>query len=74
MKKLIVLILVLMLILALAVPASAVTPPLRIQELPKIPDISDNIRIDTKPAVDKWFVEHPIRIDWRQLKWQSLLR
>lgn len=63
MRKTILLIFALTLILAIPVQASAVTPPLRIPSI-NIPDISGSIKFDTKPAVDAWFDEHPVKIDW----------
>lgn len=63
MRKTLILIFILPLILAIPIQASAVTPPLRIPSI-KIPDISGSVKIDTKPAVDAWFEEHTVKIDW----------
>lgn len=65
-----------LLIFVFPVPASACTPPLRVPDMPEIPDISDNVQVDTKPAVDAWFEAHPIRFDWSMIKidWSKYLK
>lgn len=71
MRKFIALILAILIVMSMAISASAVTPPLRVPSI-KIPDISGSVKIDTKPAVDAWFDEHPIRIDWMKFDFSKI--
>lgn len=71
MRKFIALILAVLIVMSMAVSAYAVTPPLRVPSI-KIPDISGSVQIDTKPAVDAWFDQHPIRIDWTKFNFSMI--
>ena len=65
MKKILALILAVLLIASMAVPAYAVTPKYEFPDLPEIPDISDDIKIEIDipdSFWDKWFQEHPIKL------------
>ena len=73
MRKFIALILAILIVMSMAISASAVTPPLRVPSI-KIPDISGSVKIDTTPAVDAWFDEHPIRIDWTRFDFSRWFR
>lgn len=76
MKKILTLILAVLLIMAMAVPAYAVTPSFKIPDMPEIPDISDDIKIEIDipdSFWDKWFAEHPIKIPMFKLPSEDLL-
>lgn len=71
MRKFIAFILAVLIVMSMAVSAYAVTPPLRVPSI-KIPDISSSVQIDTKPAVDAWFDQHPIKIDWTKFDFSMI--
>lgn len=67
MKKVFAILLALMLVAPMAVPAYAVTPALKVPNLPEIPDITDsvweNVTIHLPDNLwDDWFAKHPIII------------
>ena len=67
MRKTLILIFALTLILAIPVQASAVTPPLRVPDMPDIPEI----KVEVKLSDDFWenhFKNNPIKIDYSKLK------
>lgn len=61
MKKIIAILLALMLIASMAVPAFAVTPPLQAPDMPEIPDISDDVKVDIPDDYwEEYFEKNPI--------------
>ena len=61
MKKFFVFISTLALVLSMSVTAFAVTPPLQAPDMPEIPDISDDVKVDIPDEYwDQYFDEHPI--------------
>lgn len=65
-KKIICILLTLSLIQFFAVPACAVTPVLKIPDMPQISGIQLNVKLDKmvyESAVEKWLEEHLIRIN-----------
>lgn len=61
MKKIFAILLVVMLIASMAVPVFAVTPPLEAPDLPEIPDISDDVKIELPNNFwNNWFKNHPL--------------
>lgn len=76
MKKFVIFALTLTLIASMAIPAYAITPPLKVPSI-TIPDISgsvkDNISEEIKDSETadsfwgNWFKEHPIKIDWSKI-------
>lgn len=53
-----------LLIFVFPVPASAVTPPLGVPDIPEIPDISDDVHVEIPDEVFKDYLEeHPIVIE-----------
>ena len=68
MKRLFAILLAVMLIAPMTVSANAVTPKLDL-DLPEIPDISGNVKVEIPNTVwDNWFKEHPIKIDFSKIK------
>ena len=70
MKKIIATALALTMTACMMVPAFAVTPKLNI-DMPEISKIQIEPNIDEKVyenAVDNWFKQHPIVIDWSKFK------
>jgi hypothetical protein len=66
MRKTLILIFALTLILAIPVQASAVTPPLRVPDMPEIPEI----KVEVKLSDDYWnnyFRSNPFKIDWSKI-------
>lgn len=60
MKRIISFILLMILLLSLAIPAYAVTPPLKTPSI-SIPDISDDIKVELPNNFwDNWFKNHPL--------------
>lgn len=75
MKKILAILLAVLLIMAMAVPAYAVTPKYEFPDLPEIPDISDDIKIEIDipdSFWDKWFQEHPIKLPTFKLPSEEL--
>lgn len=71
MKKIIAILLVVLLILSMAVPAYAVTPALKIPDMPEISNIKIEAKMDDqayKNAVRAWFAEHPIKFVFFKIK------
>lgn len=70
MKKIIATALALTMTACMAVPAFAVTPKLNI-DMPEISNIKIEPNLDEtvyENAVDNWFKQHPIVIDWSKIK------
>lgn len=75
MKKFVIFALTLTLIASMAIPAYAVTPPLKVPSI-TIPDISGNVKDNITEEIeesettgsfwDNWFKEHPIKVN---IKW-----
>ena len=78
MKKLISIVLALMLIMSMTVTASAVTPTLKIPNVHQISNIKFDVKLDetTENAIEnhvnKWFVEHPIKIDFSKINFKGI--
>ena len=51
MKKILAILLAVLLIVSMAIPAAAVTPKLQIPDVPKIPDISDDVRLNLPDGI-----------------------
>ena len=71
MKKLIIFAITIALVLSISIPAFAATPKLSIPKIPSTPNISTTVQENVKNegAVpqsfwDKYFAEHPIKINW----------
>jgi len=63
MKKILIIALTLMVIITTAIPAYAVTPPMRVPDMPEIPAIEPDFSYINFDAIfEKWFEDHPIRI------------
>ena len=79
MKKLIYIVLALMLVMYMTVTAYAATPTFKIPSVPQISNIKFDVKLDeaTENAienhVDKWFVEHPIKIDFSKINFKGIL-
>lgn len=72
MKKIIILVITVVLVLSMAVTAYAVTPTMKIPNMPVIPDITDDVEVEISECFwDKWFREHPIKIDWSTINWNN---
>lgn len=72
MKKIIILVITIALAMSMAVTAYAVTPAMKIPSLPVIPNISDDVEVELSESFwDKWFREHPIKIDWSAINWNN---
>lgn len=67
MRKILALIFTLTLILAIPVQASAVTPPLRVPDLPKIPEIKVEVKLPDN-YWDNYFRNNPIKVDYSKVK------
>lgn len=68
MKKIICTMLALLLIIGtMTVPAHAVTPALKIPDLPKVPEIKVEVELP-KSFWDNWFDEHPLNLDFSKIK------
>lgn len=59
MKKILLFLLALLLILSMAIPAFAVTPKLKVPNMPKIPTIKVEVKLPEN-FWDNWFAKHPI--------------
>ena len=69
MKKIFAFIVAVMLIASMTVTTHAATPKLDIPDI-DIPDISGSVKVELADSVwDNWFKEHPIKIDFSQVKW-----
>ena len=71
MKKIIAILMALVLVMSMAVPAAAVTPALKIPDVPQISKIEIQVNLDEKVyenAIQKWFAEHPIKLDIFRIK------
>ena len=71
MKKLIIFAITIALILSVSIPAFAATPKLEIPKIPSVPNISTTIQENVKNEGvvsqsfwDKYFTEHPLKINW----------
>lgn len=66
MKKLVALIMVGVMVFGYVTPTYALTPKLSIPNIPKIPNISNSVKVEISESFwDKWFAEHPIKINFR---------
>ena len=71
MKKLICILLALLLIGTMTVTAHAATPTLQIPKVPQISKIKIEAKLDEQVyenAVQKWFADHPIKLDISRAK------
>ena len=71
MKRIFLFVAALVMVVAMAVPACAVTPALKVPDMPEISNIKIDINVGsdkeddvvgTKSFWDRWFAEHPIVI------------
>ena len=76
MKKIIVLALAVIMIMSMTVTAYAVTPNFKIPNVPQISNIKFDVKLDEdviENHVDKWFAEHPIKIDFSKINFKGIL-
>lgn len=76
MKKLIYIVLALMLVMSMTVTAYAATPTFKIPSVPQISNIKFDVKLDEdviENHVDKWFAEHPIKIDFSKINFKGIL-
>ena len=66
MRKIVIFVLTLAMLVAVAVPAFAVTPKWEYKAV-KLPEIKVSIKIPDS-VFDNWFKEHPIKIDFTNVK------
>lgn len=71
MKKIVCMLVAVLVVVSMTVPVYAVTPTLNIPDVPQISNIKIEVKLDEKiyeNAVQKWFAEHPLNIDFSQIK------
>lgn len=68
MKKLLAIALAIMIIICMTVPAYAATPLYKPPAIPDVNIVTEDIHVELPDSFwDKWFAEHPIKIDWSKL-------